>query len=98
MLALGVTVSLPLWFIIRFFMGIGFGAIFTCCETLINRLSTDKNRGRNLGLYGLAFSIALMAGPAGVWMLTFGMWVPFAAAGIFMFGCSIDSFEVNPVC
>lgn len=81
MFALGITVSLPLWFIIRFFMGIGFGAIFTSCETLINRLSTDKNRGKNLGLYGLAFSIALMAGPVGVWMLSFGMWVPFATAG-----------------
>jgi MFS family permease len=82
MLALGTTVSLPLWFIIRFFMGIGFGAIFTSCETMINRLSTEKNRGRNLGLYGLAFSIALMAGPAGVWMVSFGAWVPFVAAGI----------------
>jgi len=82
MLLLGTALSLPLWFFIRFFMGIGFGAIFTSCETLINRLSTDKNRGRNLGLYGLAFSVALMAGPAGLWMLSFGMWVPFTVAGL----------------
>jgi len=82
MLILGTTVSLPLWFVVRFFMGIGFAAIFTSCETLINRLSTDRNRGRNLGLYGLAFSVALMAGPAGLWMLSFGVWVPFTVAGL----------------
>lgn len=96
LLALGNTVSLPLWFIIRFFMGIGFGAIFTCCETLINRLSTDKNRGRNLGLYGLAFSIALMAGPAGVWMLTFGVWVPFTAAGCLCVAVAVIAFKSIP--
>lgn len=97
MLLLGSTSSLPLWFVIRFFLGIGFGAIFTSCETLINRLSTDKNRGRNLGLYALAFSVALMAGPVGLWMLSFGAWVPFTVTGSLSLLIASIAFRSVPV-
>ena len=93
---LGVSVSLPVWFFARFIMGIGCAAITTSCETLINRLSTEKNRGRNLGLYGLAFSIGLMFGPAGVWMLTYGMWVPFVVAGLLFFVVAVIAFKSIP--
>jgi MFS family permease len=97
MLLLGSTFSLPLWFVVRFFLGIGFGAIFTSCETLINRLSTDKNRGKNLGLYGLAFSVALMAGPAGLWMLSFGTWLPFTVTGALCLFVATTTFRSVPV-
>jgi MFS family permease len=78
---LGWWVSLPIWYLVRFLMGCSFACIFTSCETLINRISTGKNRGRNLGLYGLAFSLCLMVGPVGLWLLSFGTWAPFTAAG-----------------
>jgi len=93
---LGISVSLPVWFFVRFIMGIGCAAITTSCETLINRLSTEKNRGRNLGLYGLAFSIGLMFGPAGVWMLTYGMWAPFVVAGLLFFSVAVIAFKSIP--
>jgi MFS family permease len=82
MLALSTTTALPAWFVIRFAMGVSFAAIFTSCETVINRISTEKNRGRNLGLYAFAFSLALMAGPVGLWLLQFGAWAPFLATGM----------------
>ncbi len=96
-LLLGFTSSLGLWFGIRFFLGIGFGAIFTSCETLINRLSTVKNRGRNLGLYGLAFSVALMAGPVGLWMLAIGTWFPFIVTGVLCLVVASSTYISVPV-
>ncbi len=81
MAALALGIHVPAWFALRFCMGVAFSAVFTSCETLINRFSTERNRGRNLGLYGFAFSLALMAGPAGLWLLQFGAWVPFLLTG-----------------
>ena len=82
MIAHGLKVSLPLWFVLRGVIGIACASIFTSCETLINRISTNKNRGRNLGLYGFAFSLSLMIGPFGLWLLKFGIRVPFTVAGL----------------
>lgn len=78
-----LSVSLPLWFVLRFAIGVASASVFTSCETLINRLSTAQDRGRNLGLYGFAFSLSLMIGPFGLWLLRFGTWVPFVASGVF---------------
>ncbi len=96
MFLLSFGVSLPAWFLFRFIMGVGFGAIFTSCETLINRVSTEQNRGRNLGLYGFAFSLALMAGPVGLWLLKFGTWLPFTTAGVLSFVGAAAAFTTIP--
>ena len=79
----GLGVWLPLWFALRFVLGAAAAAAFTSAETLINRISTDDNRGRNLGLYGLSFSLSLMLGPLCLWLLRLGLWVPFSLAGLF---------------
>ncbi len=96
MLLLGVWVSVPFWYLVRFLMGCSFACIFTSCETLINRISTGKNRGRNLGLYGLAFSVCLMVGPVGLWMLTLGTWAPFTAAGAICLTAGLVASGVIP--
>jgi MFS family permease len=84
MLALiGLKVWLPLWFVLRFILGIAAATAFTSAEILINRVSTDANRGRNLGLYGFAFSLSMMIGPFALWLLRFGVWLPFLLAGLF---------------
>jgi len=80
--ALGAWVSLPPWIALRFILGISFACVFTSCETLINRLCTDENRGKVLGFYAFAFSLSLMLGPIGLWLLKIGIWAPFLAAGI----------------
>lgn len=79
---IGLKVSLPLWFALRFVLGAAAATAFTSAEILINRISTDANRGRNLGLYGFAFSLALLVGPAGLWLLRYGVWLPFGIAGL----------------
>ncbi len=92
MVGIGFVFSLPAWFILRFIMGAAFASVFTSCETLINRTSTEKNRGRNLGFYGFAFSVCLMAGPAGLFLLKYGLWFPFLLTGL---GCCISAVVVT---
>ena len=79
--SLGLGVYLPAWLILRFILGVAFAAIFTSAETIVNRICTDRNRGRVLGLYAFSFSLALMIGPVGLWLLKFGVWAPFLVAG-----------------
>jgi MFS family permease len=80
---IGLKVWLPLWFVLRFILGAAAATAFTSAETLINRISTDANRGRNLGLYGFSFSLSMMIGPFALWLLRFGIWLPFLLAGFF---------------
>jgi MFS family permease len=80
---IGLKVWLPLWFVLRFILGAAAATAFTSAEILINRISTDANRGRNLGLYGFAFSLSMMIGPFALWLLRFGVWLPFLIAGLF---------------
>ena len=96
MCALAWWVSLPAWFAIRFIMGAAFAGVFTSCETLINRISTEQNRGRNLGIYAFAFSLSLMVGPVGLWLMKFGIWVPFAVAGTVCFTVALLVFLTIP--
>jgi len=93
MAAHGLNQRLPVWFALRFLIGSASASIFTACETLINRISTDGNRGKNLGLYAFAFSASLMVGPAGLWLLRYGPWAPFCAAGMF---CCCAALCVHP--
>jgi MFS family permease len=78
---LGLGVYVPVWLIMRFILGVAFASIFTSAETIVNRICTDRNRGKVLGLYAFSFSLALMIGPVGLWILTFGVWAPFLVAG-----------------
>jgi len=79
--SLGLGVYLPAWLIVRFVLGVAFASIFTSAETIVNRICTDRNRGRVLGLYAFSFSLALMIGPVGLLLLKFGVWAPFLVAG-----------------
>lgn len=91
-----LCVSLPLWCALRCAIGVASASVFTSCETLINRISTEQNRGRNLGLYGFAFSLSLMIGPFGLWLLQFGTWVPFTVSGVFCCCVAPVMFAVIP--
>lgn len=96
MIALAWWISLPAWFALRFLMGVAFAAVFTSCETLINRISTEFDRGRNLGIYAFAFSLSLMIGPLGLWLLNFGIWAPFVVAGVVCFIAAFLVFSTIP--
>ena len=77
--ALSLWLYLPYWVLLRFIIGIGMAGVFTASETLINRCCNEGNRGRTLGLYGMAFSLSFMFGPLGLFMLNYGYRLPFIA-------------------
>lgn len=89
MVALSLFTSLFSWIALRLMIGFAFGAITTSCETLINRVSTEQNRGRNLGLYAFAFSSSLMIAPLALWLLTFGVGLPFVIGGVICFAVTV---------
>lgn len=82
MVILALFTSVPIWIALRFALGITFGAVIISSEVLINRVSSDDNRGRNLGLYAFAFSFSLMITPVALWLVTFGTGVPFIFGGL----------------
>lgn len=82
MVILALFTSVPIWIALRFALGITFGAVIISSEVLINLVSGDDNRGRNLGLYAFAFSFSLMITPVALWLVTFGTGVPFIFGGL----------------
>jgi MFS family permease len=82
MVTLALFTSVPIWIALRFALGITFGAVIISSEVLINLVSSDDNRGRNLGLYAFAFSFSLMITPVALWLVTFGTGVPFIFGGL----------------
>ena len=92
MIILALFTSVPLWIAFRFVLGITFSAVIISSEILINRVSTEDNRGRNLGLYAFAFSFSLMVTPLALWLLKFGLGVPFIIGGAV---CLIASFLIT---
>ena len=96
MVVLSFFTSLFSWIVLRLMIGFAFGAITTSSETLINRISTEQNRGRNLGFYAFAFSLSLMIAPLALWLLRFGMGIPFITGGIICFAATFLVYKTIP--
>jgi MFS family permease len=90
MVMLAVFTSVPAWIATRCALGISFGAVIISSEVLINRFSSDENRGRNLGLYAFAFSFSLMITPIALWLVTFGTGVPFIGGALACFAAALS--------
>jgi MFS family permease len=90
MVMLAVFTSVPAWIAVRCALGISFGAVIISSEVLINRCSSDENRGRNLGLYAFAFSFSLMITPIALWLVTFGTGVPFISGALACFAAALS--------
>jgi len=71
--------SLTIWFILRLLMGVGDSSLHYASQMWVTKITSEKNRGRDLSIYGLAFGIGFGIGPLGLNLLAFGLWVPFAA-------------------
>jgi Arabinose efflux permease len=73
--------SLWFWFLLRLAVGVGDSMLHFAAQTWITIGSPYNKRGRNIAIYGLAFGFGFAAGPLLVRLLTFGIPVPFLAAG-----------------
>lgn len=69
--------SLWFWFILRLFIGIGDNLLHFGTQTWITSFSTAKNRGRNIALYGLFFSLGFAVGPMMTRLLDVNEALPF---------------------
>ena len=55
--------ALPVWFVLRFIMGISIGVIWIVSETWVNALAPDHVRGKIIGIYVTVLSGASACGP-----------------------------------
>ena len=55
--------ALPVWFALRFIMGIAIGLIWIVSETWVNALAPERSRGKIIGLYVTVLSGASACGP-----------------------------------
>ncbi|MFD9627643.1 MFS transporter [Peribacillus muralis] len=89
----GITVILSLalfpvwksfwfWFLLRFFIGIGDHTLHFATQTWITAISPTVQRGRNLAIYGLFFSLGFMAGPLMTKLLEINQSLPFIITSI----------------
>lgn len=65
------------WFILRLLIGIGDNMLHFGTQTWITSFSTVKNRGRNIALYGLFFSLGFAVGPMMTRLLEINEALPF---------------------
>ncbi len=71
--------SFAAWFALRLLLGIGDVSLHYTSQIWVTNMSGARHRGRNLSLYGLAFGTGFSIGPMGIYLLKFGVAVPFAA-------------------
>lgn len=74
--------SLWFWFILRLFIGIGDNMLHFGTQTWITSFSTAANRGRNIALYGLFFSLGFAVGPLMTRLLEVNEALPFIISSL----------------
>ncbi|MDA1477217.1 MFS transporter [Bacillus changyiensis] len=75
--------SYLVWFFLRLIIGIGDHMLHFSTQTWVTTLSSKKNRGRNISLYGLSFSLGFAAGPALTPLINMMPSLPFIISGAF---------------
>ncbi|MEB1809048.1 MAG: MFS transporter [Bacillaceae bacterium] len=71
------------WFILRMIVGIGDNMVHFATQVWITSTSPVHKRGRNISLYGLAFSLGFSAGPFMTRLLAINEYLPFIIAALF---------------
>jgi len=88
LLLMPVFDSLPSWFAIRFFMGIGLAFPWIVSETLLNAVCSERNRGRQLAIYTTCLVGGFAAGPMVLSFVGVDGGLPFyLTAGLFAASC-----------
>ncbi len=77
--------SIIFWFILRLFIGIGDHMLHFSTQTWITSTSTEKNRGKNISLYGLFFGVGFASGPLLTQLVEKSIFLPFLIASTLSF-------------
>ncbi|ASB87572.1 MFS transporter [Bacillus sonorensis] len=75
--------SYIVWFFLRLLIGIGDHMLHFSTQTWVTTLSSEKNRGRNISLYGLSFGLGFAAGPFLTPLVEISPSLPFIVSGVF---------------
>lgn len=82
-LALTMTLNFPLLLIFRFMQGSFTVLCWQTQMTFVLDLSTARNRGKNMGIFGMFMALAMGGGPVlGGILAGFGVFVPYYAASL----------------
>ncbi|MGB8954682.1 MAG: MFS transporter [Tumebacillaceae bacterium] len=65
------------WLFFRLVLGIALAGLFVATEIWLNRILTDRNRGRMFAFYGLSIAIGMLIGPQGMQLLELSEKLPF---------------------
>jgi MFS family permease len=88
-LGLALDDSLLYWFVLRVLIGIGMSILFLISETWINQVSSDKNRGKIIGLYVMVLTLGFAMGPVVINFLGTEGTIPFIAASMIVASAGI---------
>jgi MFS family permease len=77
------------WFPARFVIGLAIACVFVVTDVWINRLATDSNRGRVVGIYAAAMSVGFAIGPALLAVVGTTGWLPFVLACAFVAAAAV---------
>ncbi len=69
--------NIPLWFVLRFVMGMGLTVLFVASETWLNQIATPRDRGRLIAFYATALGIGFALGGALPSLVGVEGWRPF---------------------
>jgi MFS family permease len=84
---LQMTVSIPVWAVLRFIFGLSMAPLFVLGEAWINALPGDSVRGRVVAIYTTSFTLCQVAGPLLTQVLTHDPAHMFIVSGaIFLLG------------
>ncbi|MGP4071717.1 MFS transporter [Piscibacillus sp. B03] len=74
--------SLWFWFVLRMMIGIGDNILHFGTQTWITTTTDEKNRGRNIAVYGLMFALGFAIGPLMTSLIQFSPTLPFVVSGV----------------
>jgi MFS family permease len=76
--------QLPVWFVLRFAMGMGMGIVWVVSEAWVNALAPEKNRGTVMGVYVSVLCVGLATGPLLLGVIGSGGALPFIASAMIL--------------
>ncbi len=79
-----IVTAVPVWFGLRFVMGLGLGLALVVSETWINALAPPEKRGSVMGIYVAFFSAGLATGPILISVTGSQGALPFVAIAVVM--------------
>ncbi len=71
-----------IWFIFRFLLGVGDSALHYASQIWITTLAPKNSRSRVITLYGFSYGIGFTIGPLGIFLLPFGIAIPFLVCAL----------------